>query len=348
MGPGAPGSQMKNAMQLTTTIRCAALGSVITWVLVCAASAGTDSLLPPDDPHKVIKGETGMCRQCHSRSVKVWQETAHKTTFDELHLRKKARTVLENLGESGSIRRNERCVQCHYTLAISEANGQARAIAGVSCQRCHGGGADWVAVHHDTETIPDRGERLAKATGLGMHPTTDLYTLAAQCFECHTVPQEELVNRGHHATGSDFEFLDGMCGTLRHNFLDDDTQQRRERDTNHEVDAETQQLFYVLGTTLEMEFALRGLAGATTEGPYLTAMSERARKAFANLRELGGMDAILALVPTERGEVRVGLGNGSDYLAAADAIREIARTIEKNAEGFHTALSAAANRLPAR
>jgi cytochrome c5 len=323
-------------MSMTKVRAISILAGMVVWVVWSGWAAAESAAVPPVsvETPRVIKDETGMCRQCHSRSVAVWQETAHKTTFDELHLRRKARTILENLGESGGIRRNELCVQCHYTQAVADKAGHVRAIAGISCQRCHGGGAAWVPVHHDTKAIPDRTERLGKSASLGMHATTGMYTLAAECFACHTVPRENLVNRGHHDTGSGFDFMDGMCESLRHNFLDDDPHQRREQDINHEVGAERRQLYALLGKTLALEFALRGLAEATEAGPYLSAMGERLQEAYAGLQGVDGVGGILAIVPTTGGQPKVEAGNRAAYLAAADAVQAIARTIEGNPERF--------------
>ncbi len=298
------------------------------------------------EPHKILEDEKGKCEQCHENAVLAWEQSTHKKTYDELHLRDEAKAVLERLGSKGSIRRNDECVQCHYTQTASEAGGRAKTVMGVSCQRCHGGAVDWLDVHQDTEGMPDRAARLAKAESLGMRLTDDIYTLAMNCFQCHTVPKEALVNKGQHPAGSDFELVAWSHGEVRHNFLNDDPKARAEQDTNNESSAETKQLFYVVGKTLDLEFALRGLSSATEEGTYLTAMGERAQNAYDALKALGGMDSVLSQVPMDGDKVKVAVNNAGEYTGAADGIRKIAKTIESDKGKFSTALSAAGSKLP--
>jgi hypothetical protein len=310
-----------------------------------SATAGAEDALTYE-PHKVIADEKGSCEQCHENAVLAWEESTHKKTYDELHLRDEAKAVLERLGKKGSIRRNKECVQCHYTQTATEAGGRAKTVMGVSCQRCHGGAVDWLDVHQDTEGIPDRAARKAKAAGLGQRLTDDIYTLAMNCFQCHTVPKEDLVNKGEHPAGSDFELVAWSHGEVRHNFLDDGAAARAEQGTNNESSAETKQLFYVVGKSLDLEFALRGLASATTEGTYLTAMGERAQNAYDALKALGGMDSVLSQVPMDGGKVKVAAGNAGEYGSAADGIRKVAKTIESDKAKFSSALSAAGSKLP--
>lgn len=313
-------------------------------VVPFAGAAGDDVLTY--DPSKIIEDEKGKCEQCHENAVNAWMESTHKKTYDELHLRDEAAKILERLGSSGSIRRNNECVICHYTQTASEPGGRAKTVMGVSCQRCHGGAKDWLDVHQDTEGMPDRKARLAKAEGLGMRLTDDIYTLAMNCFQCHTVPREDLVNKGEHPAGSDFELVAWANGEVRHNFLDNTVTPRKEQGTNHEPDKETKELFYVVGKTLDLEFALRGLAKAAGEGKYLTAMGERAQNAYDALKGLGGMDSVLSNVPVDGGKVKVAAGNEAEYVKAADGIRKVAKTIESNKSSFSGALAAAGGKLP--
>jgi len=298
------------------------------------------------DPSKVIEDEQGQCAQCHENAVNSWLESTHKKTYDELHLRDEAQKVIERLGQSGSIRRNDECVQCHYTQVASEPGGRAKTVMGVSCQRCHGGAKEWMDVHQDIEGNPDRKARLAKAESMGMRLTDDIYTLAMNCFQCHTVPKEELVNKGQHPAGSDFELVAWSHGEVRHNFLNDDPSARKEEGTNVDSSKETKQIFYVVGKSLDLEFALRGLANATEEGTYLTAMGERAQNAYDALKGLGGMDKVLSQVPMDGANVKVAAGNAAEYNKAADGIRKVAKTIESDQGSFSAALAAAGSKLP--
>ncbi|MDP2324493.1 MAG: hypothetical protein Q8N51_10730, partial [Gammaproteobacteria bacterium] len=210
----------------------------------------------------------------------------------------------------------------------------------------NGGAKDWMDLHQDVEAIPDRKERMAKSESLGMRQTDDIYTLAMNCFQCHTVPKEDLVNKGEHPAGSDFELVAWSHGEVRHNFLNDDPKSRKEEGTNQDSSKEAKQIFYVVGKSLDLEFALRGLANATVEGKYLTAMGERAQKAFDDLKALGGMDKVLSQVPVDGGKVKVAAGNAAEYNAAAEGIRKVAKTIESDQGSFSAALAAAGSKLP--
>ncbi|MEO8691104.1 MAG: thiamine pyrophosphate-binding protein, partial [Solirubrobacteraceae bacterium] len=63
---------------------------------------------------------------------------------------------------------------------------------------------DWINVHNKwgggapskaQETTAGREQRiLASRAGGMLRPSTDIYAVAANCFECHTVPVEDLVN----------------------------------------------------------------------------------------------------------------------------------------------------------
>ena len=53
-----------------------------------------------------------------------------------------------------------------------------------------------------------------------MNNPHNIYLIARQCYDCHTVPNERLVNVGGHLAGSqDFELVAWSQGMVRHNFL---------------------------------------------------------------------------------------------------------------------------------
>ena len=102
-------------------------------------------------------------------------------------------------------------------------------VAGVSCESCHGGAADWLAIHADyggdgvtkaTESAEHRAQRVEDSIAHGMNNPHNIYLIARQCYDCHTVPNEKLVNVGGHLAGSqDFELVAWSQGMVRHNFL---------------------------------------------------------------------------------------------------------------------------------
>ena len=126
------------------------------------------------------------------------------------------------------IKRDSLCFSCHYTPVVDD--GKIRVVSGVSCESCHGAGADYLDVHNDygdgfdhaSEPAAHRRARIEKQPpGGGMRRPSDLYPVVANCFSCHTVPIERLVNEGGHTTGSGgFELVEWTQGQIRHNFLE--------------------------------------------------------------------------------------------------------------------------------
>ena len=93
------------------------------------------------DPDKVVGPEK--CLECHKSEGKAWQKTLHFLTFQEMHKRDKAKQIADKMGVK-RIKNEATCMQCHYT---SDASGEA--VAGISCESCHGAAKGWVKVHND-------------------------------------------------------------------------------------------------------------------------------------------------------------------------------------------------------
>lgn len=300
-------------------------------LLMCARQApAAEETEVPYDPAKVIEDETQDCAQCHERAVAAWERSRHKLTYDELHLKERAQEILEKMGGKKSVRRKSICVQCHFTQVKDDEARRPKTVLGVSCQRCHGPARDWADVHQDTELYPDRGQRLELARERGLHSRASLYDLARMCYECHTVPKENLVNVGSHHAGSEgFELVAWMYGEARHNFLP-----LPEQETNMEPSLEKRRLLFVLGQILELEFGLRGVAAATQDGPFLDAIGLRLKGARDRLRGLklgvSEVDAILAEIPSGDEDLQYDKDRRAARLESADRIRQHARAFEKN------------------
>src|SRR4051812_3613238 len=96
------------------------------------------------DPAKIVGSD--QCAKCHHQEVQQWMKTPHHATFETLHRNPRAKEIADKLGLQ-SIKRNNVCIQCHYTKQVED--GRERVVAGVSCESCHGGARDWVALHND-------------------------------------------------------------------------------------------------------------------------------------------------------------------------------------------------------
>ncbi|MCZ6727667.1 MAG: cytochrome c family protein, partial [Acidobacteria bacterium] len=276
------------------------------------------------DPAQIVTAEA--CGECHASAFEVWKDTPHATTFKTMHRKKRAETIAKKLG-FGLIKRDSFCFSCHYTPVVK--SGTIRVVSGVSCESCHGAGAQWIEVHndygpgqtHETESAEHRLGRIERSRQLGMRRPSDLYEVAANCFGCHSVPNERLVNDGGHSSGSaGFELVEWSQGEIRHNFLDSFKQ--GQVGPNAQRSSERRRVMYVAGRALDLEYSLRGAAVASGGGLYAKAMSRRVRSALAEVKaiqasvDIPEMGRMLAAVK----QVRVGPGNEPALLAAADAV----------------------------
>lgn len=239
------------------------------------------------------------CGECHKSEVAVWERTPHATGFSDLHTRDSAKEIYRKLGLRVIRRATEEstpaCLQCHYTPSLRQ--GELRAGAGVSCESCHGPAREWIGVHNDygvqeadfqkaalLERPEHRQQRIEQSRAAGMRRPSDVYEVAANCFGCHTVPSEDLVNRGGHSTGSDIEFVEWSQGDIRHNFLE--SFKTGDGTANATRQPARLRVMYVVGRALDLEYSLRGVALATVDDLYFGAMSDRANNAAANLLEI--------------------------------------------------------------
>ena len=163
-----------------------------------------------------------------------------------------------------------------------------------------------------------------------MNNPANLYLIARQCYDCHTVPSEELVNRGGHLAGStQFEFVAWSQGTVRHNFL------RTGGHANAPSNPERQRVMYVVGLLADLEMSLRATARATVKAEYGIASAQRAarlkKRLFALEQQLrhpllaAALDAALS-APLRLHQTEV-------LLAAADRIGEAAYRFAEQVDG---------------
>ncbi len=297
------------------------------------------------DPTKVAGPDE--CQECHEAAYLALQDTKHQSSYRTFHSQDETKAILERLGLRSAKR--EFCMDCHYTMQQAEGRSRARTIAGVSCESCHSPAADWLDVHNnyeldasgeratrETETRDHRASRLEETTRLGMIRPDQPYLLAQNCFQCHTVPREELVNTGEHAAGSDFELVARLRGEVRHNFQLSNDEVNRDAARDYDP-ANRNRVFYVLGQMLDLEYALRGLAEATMSGTYAKAMTDRAAAAMDGLRSIEAAAQVIAptiqqildaatqadLVPNNKGPL----------VAAADQIRSGAQAFAAEHDG---------------
>ena len=273
------------------------------------------------------------CGECHKSEIEAWKTTKHFETLNKMHREPRAKEIADKLGIR-RIKSEAICLDCHYTTKMTE--GKPEVIAGISCESCHGAAQGWIKIHSDfggsgakkeNETPEHRKERMAKSIAGGQIRPSDTYSVAANCFSCHTVPQENIVNAGHPA-GSDFDLIAWSQGEVRHNFTAD-------LKKNAEPKPEHKRMLFILGRVLDADYSLRAAAKATKEGLFVTAMAQRVKTAIANLQQVqqatGSPELQEIIAAASSAEPK--LNNGAALTAAADKISSVARSFAAANDG---------------
>ena len=314
------------------------------WVTSGAANGSslyTPGMATPADPELVVGNDA--CVKCHKSEIKVWQATPHSLTFTQLHRTPEAKQIASKLGLR-SIKHSGRCVACHYTQQTDPNHGTTSAIAGVSCESCHGAAKNWLDLHHNyggeqitraTESPQHRAKRIADSIHAGMRNPTNVYLVAQSCLRCHTTADEELVNVGGHTAGSlKFEFVSWSQGTIRHNFVDSDGKSNAVRSP------EKLRVMFVAGMIAELEASLRATAVATKKATFGVTAAKRADRSMKRLKSVNAkissqhVSDILQICD----RIKLKLNNKDQLTAAANQIAELGTRFAAQSDG--TELSA--------
>lgn len=291
------------------------------------------------DPARITlaaKDDRVPCGECHTLEYATWKETEHAMGFNSMHRSAQAQSILEKLDYKLAKRESE-CLTCHYTATIQQ--GKAKAIAGVTCESCHGAARDWLDLHNDygasdreSETEAHKQQRIQTSLDAGMlRPSDNVYAVAANCFECHTVPSEELINVGRHPSGSRIELVEWM-GEIQHNFL---PAQWSSDETNRDPSDARKRLLYVVGRLLDYEYSIRGAARATGQGSYAKAMERRVVSARRALDQIAGQVTIKELNDALKLQSQIKLvpNNEAALVGVADKIRGMGNALAMAYDG---------------
>ncbi|HVC55788.1 MAG TPA: multiheme c-type cytochrome [Stellaceae bacterium] len=311
-----------------------ASAAVMAWGLLVLASPswGQAPTQSAANAHNVV-GPT-QCAKCHKVEAVIWQHTHHFASFRGMPRSQKAADIARKMGISRIREAGTICSNCHFTSTVQ--NGQVTPIAGVSCESCHGPGAGYIKIHSnfsgkkkDTETAAERAERWRKSEAAGMIRPSMIYKIAKNCYSCHIVPQEKLVNVGGHAAGSPFEMVSWTQGEIRHNTW------YAEGKSNLPAPRNIQRKMYLIGAAVELSESLRAVGKATQNAGYAITMARRAQAAAerlsainkaVHLPETGEMMAAAA-------SAHLNLNNGPQLNAVADKIDAAAQAFDKKYDG---------------
>ena len=277
------------------------------------------------------------CAECHKKETENWKSTHHYKTFSDLPRSKEAKEITDKLGLK-RIKSESVCLGCHFTS--KERKGKPKPIAGITCESCHSAGADWMKRHSEysgkkkeTETEEEAAKRWSDAEAAGMIRPHMIYDLAKNCYSCHVVPQEELVNKGGHAAGSEFELVSWSQGEVRHNTWHNGGKE------NLQAGPERQRIMYAVGLAVELEEALRAVGKATQPARYAVAMAKRAHAARKKLREAAKTLQTPEFLEMLRAahSANLKLNNGPSLEAAADRIAAAAKQLASSYDGAQLA-----------
>jgi hypothetical protein len=278
------------------------------------------------------------CIECHKVEGAIWQGTHHFASFRDIPRDPKAEEIAKKMGVQ-RIKNESLCLNCHFT-SVAQGGGQPEAVAGVSCESCHGAGSDYIKVHSDfsgkkkeTETAAERDERWKKSEAAGMIRPYMIQRIAENCYSCHIVPQEKLVNVGGHQAGSPFEMVSWTQGEIRHNAWYTDGK------SNPEAPQAIKRKMYVIGAAVELEQSLRAVGKATENASYAVTMAQRAQAAA---QRLAAIDAALKLPETQAmmaaaGTAHLNLNNEAELGAVADKIVAATRQFDAKYDGTQLA-----------
>ena len=294
-----------------------ALAAALSWARLAAVSAQSPGATA--DPRNIVGPNA--CAECHKEETEVWKTTHHSSTFRDMPRSKEARKIADKL-QVKRIKSQSLCLGCHFTT--QQKGKKRKPIAGISCESCHGAGEDWMKRHSEfsgktekTESKKEAQVRWKESESLGMIRPAAIYKLAKNCFGCHVVPREELVNKGGHPAGSAFELVSWSQGEIRHNLW------YTKGKSNPVATDARRRILYLTGLIVELETSLRAVAVASKRATYAFEMAGRAnaaRKKLTRAAEALPSAPELAQIVQLGYSAGLKLDNKKALTAAADAI----------------------------
>jgi cytochrome c554/c'-like protein len=310
------------------------IGVLVGFLLIFQAGANFGAKdRPIKDLTKIVGADD--CGECHKAEVAVWRETKHAKSYLLLPRTKETKEIADKMGVK-RLKSESACLACHFTSL--EQDGKIKPIAGISCESCHSPASEWVKIHGDfggkkvtreMETSEHKAQRLAKIKATGMIRPSEIYRLAENCYQCHLVANEKLINVGGHKPGIDFELVSWSQGEVRHNFS------RSEGKKNDEASPERKRILYLIGQLLDFEYSLRGLASATENAKYSETMARRTKAAMAKLEDIKKLAAIPELSEILSATQSLSLRPNNEALLteAAEKIATAAQKVAATADG---------------
>ena len=299
------------------------------WLVMLGLSS---DLLAVSEPAKTVGPNA--CAECHKQEAEAWKATHHFSTFKDMPRNAEGKKIAAKMGIK-RVKNEPLCLNCHFT--VQAKGSKEEPVAGISCESCHSGGRDWIKLHSSysgktatTESKGEAAERWKQADSKGMIRPGSLYRLARNCYGCHVVPQESLVNKGGHKAGSTFELVAWSQGEVRHN-----TWYNKGKE-NSAADAARKRMLYLVGLGVELETGLRAVGSATARQRYAFEMARRVdsarRKLSAAAKAAPEVPEIAKLVEFAY-SASLSLNNAGALTGAADGVSKLLVSISEKYDG---------------
>lgn len=320
-------------MRLTTLRHCASKPAFASYLLGILTFFGVAAFADGASDHTKVSGPNA-CAECHKQEVEAWKGTHHFKTFRDMPRNEGAKAIADRMGVR-RIKVESLCLGCHFT--VQQKENKPEPIAGISCESCHSASQDWIKVHSGysgkTATTESKAEAAARwklADSKGMIRPASLYRLAKNCYSCHVVPHEDLVNTGGHKAGSAFELVSWSQGEVRHN-----TWHSKGKE-NLPASAARKRMLYLVGLGVELETALRAVAKATKRKPYAFLMAQRvdrARKQLAAAAKAAPNVPEIEKIVELAHSAGLKLNNNRSLTTAADSVQALLEKISASYDG---------------
>lgn len=311
---------------ITLSAIAISLVGAVTAFGIAAVAAGAP------DPAKV--SGPNACAECHKQEVEAWKGSHHFKTFRDMPRNEEAKAIADRMGVR-RIKVESLCLGCHFT--VQSKDNRPEPIAGISCESCHSASQDWVKVHSGysgktaaTESKAEEAARWKLAESKGMIRPASLYRLAKNCYSCHVVPNEDLVNTGGHKAGSPFELVSWSQGEVRHNTWNSKGKE------NVAASPARKRMLYLVGLGVELETALRAVGKATVRKPYAFLMAQRvdrARKQMAAAAKAAPDVPEIEKIVELAHSAGLKLNNSRSLTAAADGVQALLEKISITYDG---------------
>lgn len=242
------------------------------------------------------------CAECHENEHEVWEQTPHAESFRDLHRNRDARGYLRAVGDRRP-QQSETCQICHYTMAQDGPDAEPEAVAGPSCESCHGAASEWIEVHNDyggkdvkreQESAAHKQQRVQQAKAAGMIWPQMKYAATRNCLQCHGMNTDELDGAtmtklldAEHPINGEFEYIKYSQGVVRHRFYPPQT------DVNQELTPALKSEWFAVGQAASLVAANESL-DKTDNARYQEAMQQRIAFAERVLSQIPEASQVLA------------------------------------------------------